>query len=154
MPKNSQFIPPALPPKKQKLSSSNASLNNIIITPPISPKVSNSSDFAQDKHEVKVEKESPAVNNKPNNEESVVKDSPKTDIKENESVVLRKKPVNLMEELDVQEHLIFKKDGDDGPPVLIGGRTDALIIHASKNSTQKSGEGKRTINLYLATMIQ
>lgn len=46
-----------------------------------------------------------------------------------------------MEELHVQDYLIFKKDNDDGPSILIGGHSDALIIHATRNSTQKMGEG-------------
>lgn len=158
MPKNSQFIPPALPPKKQKLSSSNVSLNNIIITPPISPKVSNINELVHDEKQQNNEKETSSADDS-RNEKIVNEDSRK----EENDVVLRKKPndmvelenfklslilifhlqkpLNLMEELDVQEYLIFKKDGDDGPMVLIGGRSDALIIHATKNTTQKSGEG-------------
>lgn len=43
-----------------------------------------------------------------------------------------------MEELDLQDHLMFKKDGDD--LALIGGQIDALIIYATKNSAQKMSE--------------
>lgn len=46
---------------------------------------------------------------------------------------------NLMEEINVQDYLVFKKDGDDGPFTLIGGRSEALIIHATK--VQKVSEG-------------
>ena len=49
------------------------------------------------------------------------------------------KATNLMEELDVHDYLVFKKDGDNGPMILIGGLADALIIHATK--VQKASEG-------------
>lgn len=48
-----------------------------------------------------------------------------------------------LKELDIQAFLIFKRDGDDGANVLIGGHSDALIIHATKNTSQKMGEGKK-----------
>lgn len=37
----------------------------------------------------------------------------------------------LIEEIDVQKYLVFKKDGEDGPDVK-GGELDALIVHATK----------------------
>ncbi|XP_058127342.1 guanine nucleotide-releasing factor 2 [Anopheles coustani] len=40
-------------------------------------------------------------------------------------------PLNLMEELDVSSHLVFKKENEDGPDVK-GGHPDALIIHATR----------------------
>ncbi|XP_055371575.1 guanine nucleotide-releasing factor 2 isoform X3 [Condylostylus longicornis] len=39
--------------------------------------------------------------------------------------------VNLMEEIDVSDYLIFKKEGEDGPDVK-GGYLDALIVYATK----------------------
>lgn len=36
-----------------------------------------------------------------------------------------------MEEIDIQMHLVLKKEGEDGPDVK-GGQLDALIVHASK----------------------
>lgn len=36
-----------------------------------------------------------------------------------------------MEELDIQPHLVLKKDGEDGPDVK-GGQLEALIVHATK----------------------
>lgn len=45
-----------------------------------------------------------------------------------------------MEEINVQDYLVFKKDGEDGPRILIGGRPEALIINATK--VQKKSEGK------------
>lgn len=38
---------------------------------------------------------------------------------------------NLVEEIDVQQYLIMKKDSEDGPDVK-GGELDALIVHATK----------------------
>lgn len=46
-----------------------------------------------------------------------------------------------MEELDLQDHLMFKKDADD--MALVGGQVDALIIYATKNSAQKFSEELR-----------
>jgi Rap guanine nucleotide exchange factor 1 len=43
-----------------------------------------------------------------------------------------------MEELDLQHHLIFKKDADD--MALLGGQIDALIIFATKNFQKISDE--------------
>ncbi|XP_055301053.1 guanine nucleotide-releasing factor 2 isoform X3 [Sitodiplosis mosellana] len=37
----------------------------------------------------------------------------------------------LIEEIDVQKYLVFKKDGEDGPDVK-GGELEALIVHATK----------------------
>lgn len=44
-----------------------------------------------------------------------------------------------MEELNVNDYLTFKKDGENGKPVLVGGRPEALIIHATR--VQKISEG-------------
>lgn len=68
---------PALPPKqKPKISSSNASLNNL--TPPVSPKISNDNVFASTKKEA-IEKLNTDSEEKINNSEP--------------EVVLRRKPV-------------------------------------------------------------
>lgn len=144
MPKNCNA--PALPPKKQKLSSSNASLN--IITPPISPKISNENVFTQTKNIERTSTEIlPSQTVSKNSEkETTLKD----DFNEPEVVILRKKPaeksLNLMEQLDVQDYLIFKKDNLDLEPTLIGGQSDALIIHATKNTVHKLSEGNVDYN--------
>lgn len=39
--------------------------------------------------------------------------------------------LNLVEEIDVQQYLMLKKDSEDGPDVK-GGELDALIVHATK----------------------
>lgn len=138
MPKNSQFTPPALPPKKQKINSSNNSLN-IILTPPVSPKIPN------ELYEIKFSEHKTEDDSK---EEIKPEPSPKAEESEVETVVLRKKTpdanaqsksVNLMESLEVADHIVFKKDGDDGQEVLVGGHAEALIIHATK--VQKKSEG-------------
>uniref|UniRef100_A0A8W7PPL2 Uncharacterized protein n=1 Tax=Anopheles coluzzii TaxID=1518534 RepID=A0A8W7PPL2_ANOCL len=52
---------------------------------------------------------------------------------------LQQQPLNLMEELDVSNYLVFKKENEDGPDVK-GGHPDALIIHATR--VQKNSDGK------------
>lgn len=39
--------------------------------------------------------------------------------------------VNLVEEIDVYQYLVLRKEGEDGPDVK-GGPLDALIVHATK----------------------
>lgn len=92
MPKNSQFIPPALPPKKQKLSSSNVSLNNIIITPPISPKVSNINELVHDEKQENNEKQTSSADD--SRKEKILNEDSR---KEDNDVVLRKKPNDMVE---------------------------------------------------------
>lgn len=54
--------------------------------------------------------------------------------------------LNLLEELDVSDYLVFKKETEDGPDVK-GGNMDALIIHATK--IQKISDGElRFYNLF------
>ncbi|GAB0095924.1 Ras-like guanine nucleotide exchange factor [Sergentomyia squamirostris] len=40
-------------------------------------------------------------------------------------------PLDLIDEMNVSQYLVFKKEGEDGPDVK-GGQLDALIIHATK----------------------
>lgn len=86
MPKNSQFIPPALPPKKSRIGSSNVSLNNVL-TPPVSPNI-----IAEAHHNHGAfEKLNEPITKTPTNNEN----SPATASSEAEDktvVVLRKKP--------------------------------------------------------------
>lgn len=141
MPKNSQFVPPALPPKKQR--SSNPSIN-VTTTPPVSPKISNDDVFTQhriDEEPVRL------LEIKENSPEPSQPESVKSNESEPEPVVvLRKKSTdklkakNLMEELDIQQYLEFKKDGENGPMILVGGLADALIIQATR--VQKISEGE------------
>lgn len=140
MPKNSQFVPPALPPKKQR--SSNPAIN-VTITPPVSPKISNDDVFASHRIDeepvrlLEIKENSP----EPSQPESVKSN----EVEPEPVVVLRKKSAdklkakNLMEELDIQQYLEFKKDGENGPMILVGGLADALIIQATR--VQKISEG-------------
>ncbi|XP_055712987.1 guanine nucleotide-releasing factor 2 isoform X3 [Phlebotomus papatasi] len=53
-------------------------------------------------------------------------------------------PLDLIEEMDISQYLVFKKEGEDGPDVK-GGHLDALIIHATKverNFENDSDEAK------------
>ena len=59
---------------------------------------------------------------------------------------LQQQPLNLMEELDVSNYLVFKKENEDGPDVK-GGHPDALIIHATR--VQKNSDGKHCVLLLL-----
>ncbi|CRK99983.1 CLUMA_CG013275, isoform B [Clunio marinus] len=140
MPKNSQFTPPALPPKKTKISSSNASLNSLV-TPPVSPKIVNDNVFTSSKIEEKINNGPTMIDN--NEAQNNIGTLNEDEIKDNGAVVLRKKPnesTNFMEELDVQSFLSFKRDSEEASDILMGGRVDALIIHATKNTAQKSSE--------------
>ncbi|XP_053664387.1 guanine nucleotide-releasing factor 2 [Anopheles marshallii] len=47
------------------------------------------------------------------------------------TILEQQHPLNLMEELDVSNYLVFKKENEDGPDVK-GGQPDALIIHATR----------------------
>ncbi|XP_055601728.1 guanine nucleotide-releasing factor 2 isoform X2 [Uranotaenia lowii] len=47
------------------------------------------------------------------------------------TLIEQQQSIQLMEDLDVSNHLVFKKENEDGPDVK-GGHPDALIIHATK----------------------
>lgn len=55
--------------------------------------------------------------------------------------------MNLMEELEVNDYLVFKRDGDGGPLTLVGGRSEALIIHATRAQKVLEGKYRWKINL-------
>lgn len=52
---------------------------------------------------------------------------------------------NIIEDLDISQYLVLKKDGEDGPEVK-GGYPDALIVHASK--MQKVSENGKWLFKY------
>lgn len=60
-------------------------------------------------------------------------------------------PINLIEELNVAQYLVLKKEKEEGPDVK-GGYLDALIVHASR--VQKVTENGKLmlceLDLYLA----
>ncbi|EAT33919.1 AAEL013817-PA, partial [Aedes aegypti] len=55
--------------------------------------------------------------------------------------------LNLMEELDVSNYLVFKKENEDGPDVK-GGHPDALIIHATKVQKISDAYGEAFITTF------
>lgn len=55
--------------------------------------------------------------------------------------------LNLMEELDVSNFLVLKKDNEDGPDVK-GGHTDALIIHATRVQKISDAYGEAFITTF------
>lgn len=38
---------------------------------------------------------------------------------------------NILDELEINQHLVFKKPEEDGPDIR-GGHPDALLVHATK----------------------
>ncbi|KAL7052343.1 hypothetical protein ACKWTF_004846 [Chironomus riparius] len=118
----SEELKPALPPKKVRLNSRTPS------TPPLSPKIE---EFVpeiettnSEEVELNNELQKPCINNISNELKH----------QEKEEVVLRRKSKttpDLIEEVEVGDHLIFKKEEEDGPDIK-GGHADALIVHATK----------------------
>lgn len=51
----------------------------------------------------------------------------------------------------MNDYLTFKKDGEGNKPVLVGGRSEALIIHATR--VQKISEGTLSFLLALSLII-
>lgn len=47
--------------------------------------------------------------------------------------------VSLLDQVDVSEFLVFKKENEDGPDIK-GGSLDALIIHATKVTKKSDGK--------------
>lgn len=47
------------------------------------------------------------------------------------SLPAKAQSTNIIEDLDISQYLVLKKNGEDGPDVK-GGYPDALIVHASK----------------------
>uniref|UniRef100_A0A182QIF9 CRK SH3-binding GNRP n=1 Tax=Anopheles farauti TaxID=69004 RepID=A0A182QIF9_9DIPT len=60
---------------------------------------------------------------------------------------LTSEPLNLMEELDVSNYLVFKKENEDGPDVK-GGHPDALIIHATRVQKNSDAYGEAFITTF------
>ncbi|XP_070501755.1 guanine nucleotide-releasing factor 2 isoform X2 [Chironomus tepperi] len=122
IPSEPEEAKPALPPKKVRLNSRTPS------TPPLSPKIE---EFVpeipttnSEVVELNNELEKPCSNNISNELKH----------QEKEEVVLRRKSKttpDLIEEVEVGDHLIFKKEEEDGPDIK-GGHADALIVHATK----------------------
>ncbi|XP_050101033.1 guanine nucleotide-releasing factor 2 isoform X2 [Anopheles aquasalis] len=67
--------------------------------------------------------------------------------KNTQSLAENQQPVNLMDELDVSNYLVFKKDNEDGPDVK-GGHPDALIIHATRVQKNSDAYGEAFITTF------
>ncbi|XP_049804676.1 guanine nucleotide-releasing factor 2 isoform X4 [Schistocerca nitens] len=118
-------LPPALPPKRSRT----ASVKSAATPPPVSPTLPGTSpelhrkvddwiapsqdDETRWKHEAKTG----------GTVSSVSKMSDVTQDRETEP--------SPLDELDITQHLVFKKPDEDGPDIR-GGHPDALIIHATK----------------------
>ncbi|XP_065076425.1 guanine nucleotide-releasing factor 2 isoform X5 [Ochlerotatus camptorhynchus] len=148
--------PPALPPKRQRINSKTPSITS---TPPASPKVFGGSDHqhqpsspspsSQSQHHNSCSSPSPSSTSvgtllptpPPKNQSLLISNndlhqppsSPAavTKIKNGITLIEQQQSINLMEELDISNYLVFKKENEDGPDVK-GGHPDALIIHATK----------------------
>ncbi|XP_055618388.1 guanine nucleotide-releasing factor 2 isoform X9 [Toxorhynchites rutilus septentrionalis] len=149
--------PPALPPKRQRINSKTPSITS---TPPPSPKIfgtdqpSQSSPSPSQHHSCSSPspssssvgtllptpppKNQTALNSAANSTsptnnhyESQQPSAAVTKIKNGITLIEQQQPAHLMDELDVSNYLVFKKDNEDGPDVK-GGHPDALIIHATK----------------------
>uniref|UniRef100_A0A182W8D2 CRK SH3-binding GNRP n=1 Tax=Anopheles minimus TaxID=112268 RepID=A0A182W8D2_9DIPT len=59
----------------------------------------------------------------------------------------QQQPLNLMEELDVSNYLVFKKENEEGPDVK-GGHPDALIIHATRVQKNSDAYGEAFITTF------
>ena len=59
--------------------------------------------------------------------------------------VVNNEIANLMDELDLTNFLVFKKENEDGPDIK-GGHPDALIIHATRVQKRSDGEFQNNIN--------
>lgn len=109
-------LPPALPPKRLRISSTKSS-------PPSTPQSSLPPDLKSpvkslpDLLEHTTNNPTQSVNNKPENQPY---------------------DIDLMEKDDISDYLIFKKPEEDGPDIK-GGYIDALIIQATK-ATKNGGE--------------
>ncbi|XP_063707501.1 guanine nucleotide-releasing factor 2 isoform X2 [Culicoides brevitarsis] len=59
----------------------------------------------------------------------------------------QKEEPNLLEKLEVNEYLVFKKESEDGPEVK-GGNMDALIIHATKVQKNSDAYGEAFLTTF------
>ncbi|XP_052899791.1 guanine nucleotide-releasing factor 2-like isoform X2 [Anopheles moucheti] len=159
---NVNMKPPALPPKRQRINSKTPSIAS---TPPASPKI------FQDQHHYihgvhchqHPQKNSNTINTSPSpsttslvSAQSGVGLTPTTtctqtlDVKTSKNgitILEQQHPLNLMEELDVSNYLVFKKENEDGPDVK-GGQPDALIIHATRVQKNSDAYGEAFITTF------
>ncbi|RWS27410.1 rap guanine nucleotide exchange factor 1-like protein [Leptotrombidium deliense] len=107
---NNTDVPPQLPPKKSKLVSPRVKeMHKMLLS---SPNCVNAITSLPPKK--------PSLSPKPRCS------SPKMETKFEDEV-----PTGPLDELDVTEYLVYKKEGDDGPDIR-GGPVDALVVKASE----------------------
>ncbi|XP_041769671.1 guanine nucleotide-releasing factor 2 isoform X5 [Anopheles merus] len=146
---NVSVKPPALPPKRQRINSKTPSIAS---TPPPSPKIFQDQQqhhHAQHHYHQQQAQAPNAINTSPSPSTSSLASTqsgaggkpsavcnqtldaktPKNGM--TMAMEQQQQPLNLMEELDVSNYLVFKKENEDGPDVK-GGHPDALIIHATR----------------------
>ncbi|XP_061506106.1 guanine nucleotide-releasing factor 2 isoform X9 [Anopheles gambiae] len=146
---NVSVKPPALPPKRQRINSKTPSIAS---TPPPSPKIFQDQQqhhHAQHHYHQQQAQAPNVINTSPSPSTSSLASTQSgtgskpsavcnqtLDVKTPKNgmtmaMELQQQPLNLMEELDVSNYLVFKKENEDGPDVK-GGHPDALIIHATR----------------------
>ncbi|XP_035892877.1 guanine nucleotide-releasing factor 2 isoform X5 [Anopheles stephensi] len=136
---NISVKPPALPPKRQRINSKTPSIAS---TPPASPKIFHDQHHQMQHHYQQQQPAPTEINTSPSTSSLVSQGHKPTpasnqcllDVKPSKNgitILEQQQPLNLMEELDVSNYLVFKKDSEDGPDVK-GGHPDALIIHATR----------------------
>uniref|UniRef100_A0A182U6F6 Uncharacterized protein n=1 Tax=Anopheles melas TaxID=34690 RepID=A0A182U6F6_9DIPT len=146
---NVSVKPPALPPKRQRINSKTPSIAS---TPPPSPKIFQEQQqhhHAQHHFHQQQAQAPNAINTSPSPSTSSLASTQSgaggkpsavcnqtLDVKTPKNGMTmameqQQQPLNLMEELDVSNYLVFKKENEDGPDVK-GGHPDALIIHATR----------------------
>ncbi|CAD7091003.1 unnamed protein product [Hermetia illucens] len=153
--------PPALPPKKQ-YQRPVCKTPTIITTPPPSPKPGTLGGGYENRPRLigsaNLSSDMLTVNEEGNDlaEEEELSHNIYPDCNNDgeDEVVLRNNTINkqecttpnkvdsipdLIEEIDISNYLIFKKDGEDGPEVK-GGYIDALIVHATKVQRNENDE--------------
>ncbi|XP_055601812.1 guanine nucleotide-releasing factor 2 isoform X7 [Uranotaenia lowii] len=152
--------PPALPPKRQRINSKTPSITSTPPASPkvfgsssdqntpSSPSPSRSPSQHHSSHHNSCSSPSPSSTSigtllptpPPKNQqqpsvtgspEAAPPPPPVARIKNGITLIEQQQSIQLMEDLDVSNHLVFKKENEDGPDVK-GGHPDALIIHATK----------------------
>ncbi|KAG5675645.1 hypothetical protein PVAND_005533 [Polypedilum vanderplanki] len=134
---------PALPPKKHRI-------NPLITHSPIlleeDDPPSHINEPIENEAQASIDIKSPETLDVQTNEPKEVEIY---DDQENEVVLRRKSKIslNLMEEIDINEYLIFKKEDEEGPDIK-GGHVDALIVHATKNQKISEAFGEAFLSTF------
>lgn len=127
-------LPPALPPKRSRAPSNKSTSS----PPPSSPTAITSTPNQHD-HKLspkiidrsKSEQTSPIPPVTPVAQQKISPGDVGSVKSEKSETAVVNVEIDLIEELDVSEYLVFKKNEEDGPEVR-GGFIDALIVYAAK----------------------